>query len=304
MYLILEALLDVIETAGETPVIMAHETTADLLLTPADHPMIYDDADWKTLFSQQLTLDITQSRLLPKTIVKWDKMPYPSALNEMLATSLLFHRLYNGTETLPIRWAKKIQQTDKWLIRLLLFSSAASLALAWTGTSPWKWISLSILLVTSMQLLRWIWIQTQATQVRARIFGCCTPFNFMESQRVMRRRLILLLTERFAGPYAYLKAVRESGGDDATKISSFFRLSPLLTTIFLFLPLASWAGNAITWQWTPYMPFVGATTSLLAALFFFLNHKISMYTKVNVQQFPANVWVFRYFADTIRRLYA
>jgi hypothetical protein len=59
----------------------------------------------------------------------------------------------------------------------------------------------------------------------------------------------------------------------------------------------------ITGRWSVALPLGAAAMSLIAAFFFFLLHKISLYRQVNIQQFPANIWVFRYFADTIRRMY-
>ncbi|QFX96111.1 hypothetical protein GCD22_01831 [Acidithiobacillus thiooxidans ATCC 19377] len=39
-------------------------------------------------------------------------------------------------------------------------------------------------------------------------------------------------------------------------------------------------------------------------LLFFWDDKTSTYFFVDIPQYPANVWAFRYFSDVIRRLYA
>jgi len=306
VYLLLKALMDIVLAANESLATWEEggAKQGSTSLESAPHLWVSDEA-WLSHFSIQSELDLAQFSLVPNTLMDWKDLPYPKYLNDMLATSLLFHRIYSGTEILPPNLARHVQQADVWLIRMLLLASAANLSLFWLGTNPWRWLPIGILVATVAQILRWIWIQTLATNMRARMLGCYKTPIFWISQRILRKRLILLLTQPFGGPYAYLKKVRENG-DAAARISSLFRLPPIVTTIFLFLPLATWAANLvpmITGRWSVALPLGAAAMSLIAAFFFFLLHKISVYRQVNIQQFPANIWVFRYFADTIRRMY-
>jgi hypothetical protein len=80
-------------------------------------------------------------------------------------------------------------------------------------------------------------------------------------------------------PLCLFEKVRENG-DAAARISSLFRLPPIITTLFLFLPLATWAANLvpmITGRWSGALPLSAAAMSLLAAFFFSLLHKMSLY---------------------------
>jgi len=272
VYLLLKALMDIVLAVNESLATWEEggAKQGSTSLESAPHLWVSDEA-WLSHFSTQSELDLAQSSLIPNTLMTWKDLPYPKYLNDMLATSLLFHRIYSGTEILPPNLARHVQQADVWLIRMLLLASAANLSLFWLDTTPWRWLPIGILVATVAQILRWIWVQTLATNLRARMLGCYKTPIFWISQRILRKRLVLLLTQPFGGPYAYLKKVRENG-DAAARISSLFRLPPIITTIFLFLPLATWAANLvpmITGRWSVALPLGAAAMSLIAAFFFF-----------------------------------
>ena len=268
-------------------------------------PFLPDDQTWLNTYRTHPGVGTILAALYKQKT--WQKMPYPAELDTMLVTALHFNRLYNGTALLSKKTAKKLYSSGRWLVHLLLLSALANVALFFigTGTAGWKWIPIVVLTFSSLFLLRWVAIQIQAVRERSKRFQCYDTEDPWKTQSILRKRLVLLLCEPLDGPYAFLSKARESG-DDAARLSSIFRISPIITGVFVLLPIASWLSifvPILTSQWQQYLPLLGATLSLIAAVFFFFTQKMALYSKVNIPQYPANIWVFRYFADVVRRLY-
>ncbi|MDD2801557.1 MAG: hypothetical protein PHE96_08875 [Methylococcales bacterium] len=264
------------------------------------------DADWMEHFSGQAVIDTEQSDLISPDIPAWKTLPYPEVLDQMASAALIFNQLYNGDRILPQALAKQRHQSSMWLVRLLLLSALANVSAFWFGhDAADKAVLMAVMAVMFLALLWWMVVQMTATRVRLQILGCFGGEPF-QTRRLLRKRLVLLLTQRFGGPYPFLATARQSG-EDVTHYASLFRLPPVAVTLFLFLPIGSWLAHILPFmstQWMVYFPLLAFVACLFSAFLFFWDDKTSTYFFVDIPQYPANVWAFRYFSDVIRRLYA
>lgn len=264
------------------------------------------DAEWHKIFSGFPALD-------PKTRIErslgpiWREMPYPQMLADMAVASLVFHDTANGLLPLsPGRW-RSLGNAYLRQFAVLLATSGASVSLIWIGTGPWRWIPLFVLAVTMGVTVTFVWALWRMEILRLKRMGCCIPGHLRRSRRLLRKRLALLLTEPFGGPFAYLATARQCG-DDATHLTSLLRPAPWLTAVFLVIPFSSWVGQIVPIMAsnTPFLTSIGsAVASLLAAGFFWFSYKVALgdFSFEPFIDFPGSSWVFRSTCDAIRRLY-
>lgn len=284
------------------------DTNEDRFLVPAKYPLL-DDADWLEHFTAQSALDPATS---PATALSREKketvqepFPYPKIFDEMALAASVFHETANGLLPFSVSERHRYQSAYRWLVRALLAAAVSSLSLYWTQNTPFHWVSALFFFLASLAAANLLFTALMEEKKRFRYMGCLCAGHIFRSRKLLRKRLILLLSKPFGGPFGFLENACRGGGE-STRLLALFRPSAFWSILIALLPISTWIIESIPWvemhiQFA--LPILTFVLAIAAAGYFHINYQLAFFRSDPTSFYPPNMIIFRIMADAVRRAF-